>query len=966
MMSDRPLGRLLDYTLLLLALGAGGYAVWELRQPAVWQGGTTRLWWLLVFAGLAGGLALRRMEIWLPDGQPPAHPADVADASARRRGLIAIALALGLTALVVVMLWPNFRDWQGTQWPWFAALLLLLGGARLIGGLGEPAGDDARRRYRGDASPPVDRLPRWLEITAFIAIGALAVFLRTYRLDEIPAGIYVDETNGALDSLYILEGRGDSPFGTGWYETPNGFAYYMALLFKLFGANRDSLKAVSIIPAVLTVLAVYPLGRVLFGPSAAIAAMLFMAVSRWHLTMSRWGWNEVAPPVFQVLATVYLIRGLRERRALDFAAGGLIAGLMVYTYLSSRLALVTLGFFGLYWLLADPDGPLVSWRRHWRGFVLFLVAAVIAVAPLAVTYITHPFTFINRVSEINIFNEMRERNSYQPLIQNVANHLAFFHQQGDKSGKHNLPGEPETDPVTGVLFVIGLGYGLMRLRDRRRGLLWLWMLFAMVAGVFSVLHESPQAYRTLNAVPAVALLAGDVLARLARGVWWLGSAPRAAPRGRWRSAVRGALAAVLFAAPLAAAGAWESSVYFGRQANSSAVQGSFNPTETWVAQQVIAALEQGTVVYLSPRFYDFSPLRFLVYGVMKAKTGANTLDDRPYLLARPEVDLPVPDTGHDALFLLDSYYSGVKDYFLQFYPDAEFEMPRDPEGRPLCLQVRLPRNALAAVQGLDARLTRADGRVETEIVPQIEVDWSGKDIHSATWSGGLRVERSGVYDLLPEGGLEVVVDDQPWRGERFLARGLHGLEVRQADSAGAQIARLSWRMPDGKVKVIPASALFRVGPPQQGLTATYFRGVDWGGEPVFHQVTPFLLLFWAEADPFYSPFSVHFEGKLRIEQPGSYGFIIRADDGARLTLDGKVVAEELTPLRVNDLKAFVELDAGEHPIKIDYFQVGGSNVLEFYWRGPGIDPGPVPPRVLIPGGSQGDIRSPHTDPDERS
>lgn len=939
MMSASRLGRLLDYALLLVALGVGGYAVWELRQPAAWGERMAVLWWMLIGAGLAGGLALRRMEIWLPDRQPPARPADVPDERRRRRGFWAVVIALALTAWVVATLWPNFRQWQGTQWPWLAALLLLLGGAWLIGALGEPAGDDARRRYRGDEQSPADRVPRWIEITAFIAIGALAVFLRTYRLSEIPAGIYVDETNGALDALYILEGRGDSPFGTGWYESPNGFAYYMALLFKSFGANHGSLKAVSIIPAVLTVLAVYPLGRLLFGPTAAIAAMLFMAVSRWHLTMSRWGWAEVAPLPFQVLATFFLVRGLRNRSALDFAAGGLLAGFMLYTYLSSRLALAALAFFGIYWLAVDPDGPLRSWRRHWKGFALFALACVVAAAPLAVTYLTHPFAFFNRVSEISVFNQVREENSYAPLIQNVANHLAFFHYKGDHSGKHNLPHEPETDPVTGLLLVVGLGYGLMRLGDRRRGLLWLWMFFAMAGGFLSVLHESPQAFRTLNAVPAIALLAGDVLARLARGSLWITS--RAA-------LLRVALSGAFFTVPLAAAAAWESAVYFGRQASSPAVQGSFNLTESWVARQVITALEQGTVVYLSPRFYDFSPLRFLVYGVIKAKTGANTLDARPYLLARPEVDLPVPDTGHDALFLLDSYYWGVKDYFLQYYPDAEFEMPRDPEGRILCLQVRLPQRALAALQGLDVRLTHTDGRVETETVRQIDVDWSGRGIRSAIWSGGLRVERSGVYDLRPEGGLEIVVDDQPWIGERFLARGLHRLEVKQADARGAPIARLGWRTPSRQAELIPPTALFRVGPPQQGLTASYFRGTDWGGEPVFHQVTPFLLLFWAEADPFYSPFSIHFTGKLRIKEPGRYFFIIRADDGARLSLDGKVVAEELTPLRVNDLQADVELAAGDHPIQIDYFQVGGSNVLEFFWRGPGIDYGPVPPSVLIP------------------
>jgi len=311
----------------------------------------------------------------------------------------------------------------------------------------------------------------------------------------------------------------------------------MAGLFKLLGANHFSLKAASLIPAILTVLAIYPLGRLLFGQVGGLSAMLLMAVSRWHLSMSRWGWNETAPPLFQILATFFLIRGLRERRALDFGLAGLISGLMMYTYLSSRLALATLGVFALYWLLMDPQGPIAGFRRHWRGLALFVLAWAVAVGPIAVTHITDPFTFSNRVNIISIMNDIRDAGSYQPLWNNIRDHARFFHQIGDHQGKHNLPDEPETDPLTGLLFVVGLGYGLLRLRDRRRGLLWLWLLFGMAGGVLSSNHESPQSYRTLTAVPAVALLAGDVLARLARGPVWLvttaGQAFSSACLGRW-------------------------------------------------------------------------------------------------------------------------------------------------------------------------------------------------------------------------------------------------------------------------------------------------------------------------------------------------------------------------------------------------------------------------------------------------
>jgi drug/metabolite transporter (DMT)-like permease len=75
-----------------------------------------------------------------------------------------------------------------------------------------------------------------------------------------------------------------------------------------------------------------------------------------------------------------------------------------------------------------------------------------------------------------------------------------------------------TDSITGALFGIGLAYGLLRLRERRLGLLWIWLVLAMVGGIFSVRHESPQAYRTLNAVPAIALLAVYVAERFVSAV----------------------------------------------------------------------------------------------------------------------------------------------------------------------------------------------------------------------------------------------------------------------------------------------------------------------------------------------------------------------------------------------------------------------------------------------------------------
>jgi hypothetical protein len=298
---------MLDYLLLAGGLLAGLVSVFALRTG--WARAQYGGWvWIpfLAAAGLAG-YGLRRIDRWLPDSAPLARLSRSHPSWCKRVGAACLGLAVLIATLIVIRLWPDHFNWAGTSGPWLLSLALVLSGGYLLGNLGEgqPAsGTGGSLTAETPVNPPAREslhLPLWLEIGLFVAIAALAVYLRLHRLDEIPTGIYVDETNGALDALNILEGSRASPFGTGWYGTPNGFAYYIAGLFKFFGPSVATLKLVSLIPAILTVWAVYPLGRLLWGSLGGLSAMFLMAISRWHLSMSRWGWNELAPLLFQAV-----------------------------------------------------------------------------------------------------------------------------------------------------------------------------------------------------------------------------------------------------------------------------------------------------------------------------------------------------------------------------------------------------------------------------------------------------------------------------------------------------------------------------------------------------------------------------------------------------------------------------------------------------------------------------------------
>ena len=925
---------------LAFTLFFGAIIVWQLRQD--WAKGVVWPWFLLLAVMFLAANALRSLDLWLP-GEPVLPRLAMFPTSRRLLiGSNCITASVLLTGLMAWRLWPDYHRWHGTPILWGLALLLILVGAWLMGavGRGSPRAATALRLW------PASRRNRWLEVLAVILILALAIFLRTYRFNSIPPGIYVDETNGALDSLYILQGRDVSPFGTGWYGTPNGFLYYMAGLFKLLGANWLSLKLVSLIAAILTIPAVYLLGRLMFGPLAGLCAMLLMAVSRWHLSMSRWGWNETAPPLFQVLATFFLIRGLRDRRAFDYTLSGLLMGLSIYTYLSARLAAATIILYILIWILTDPSGVYASLKRSWLGIGLFALAALVAVTPIAVTYITDPFTMNNRVAEISVFRDIRDQGSVQPLVQNIGDILKFFHQTGDHQGKHNLPDEPMADPITGLLFAIGLGYSILRWRDQRYALLLLWLVLGLAGSFLSSHHESPQSYRSLTALPAVVLLAADILDHVVRTIYRaLQGQAFIQSNLRLPAYVAGAIAIVA----LLGSTAWESNVYFGRQANSVAVEQGFNPTENQVAHEVISALQSDKEVYLSPTFSEFSPLRFLVYGVMKSKTGADTLDDRPYHTILPATDFPIEDTGKDVLILLDSSYWPLRDYITSFYPKADVKLNTLSNGSPVYFQIEIPHDQISALQGLTETVKLPDGNETQELVSKVKVSDQDQKAAQITWEGAINIERGGEYEVKGDGGLEVFLDGLPVNDSLYLGRGLYNLKVIW-NAGDRPDAKLTWQAPGQDGTEIPANLLFRVPEQRQGLLGTYWNNINWENTPVFHQITPILLLAWNEEQPIVpnGPFSARYTGTLKITEPGTYTFQVEADDGARLIIDEQVIGEGVTPGQPNSFQASVDLSAGEHPIRVEYFQEGGGSALRVFWQHGDQPFNPIPPSVLIP------------------
>jgi 4-amino-4-deoxy-L-arabinose transferase-like glycosyltransferase len=185
-----------------------------------------------------------------------------------------------------------------------------------------------------------------------LAFTLLATFLRVYRLAELPPALYLDEAWDAYDALRVVQTGIIPIFFPGDYGCEPLMLYWQALAFRLWDAQGWTLRIFPAFVGVVTVPALYRVTVELFHETAyarwlgALAAGM-LAVSFWHLDVSRLSIRGIFVPLFGVLATWAFWRGWITARPHYFAVAGALIGAGLYTYLMARFIPVTLIGFAI-------------------------------------------------------------------------------------------------------------------------------------------------------------------------------------------------------------------------------------------------------------------------------------------------------------------------------------------------------------------------------------------------------------------------------------------------------------------------------------------------------------------------------------------------------------------------------------------------------------------------------------------
>ena len=786
-----------------------------------------------------------------------------------------------------------------------------------------------------------------------LLILALAAFMRFFRFDSVPFGTWNDEAYIGMIARNILSNPGYRPIYVTGYDHPLHFYGLVALAFKFFGDTTTSIRLVTVLFGMATVVIAFLVGRETFGNRFGLIFAFLFAISRWHVTFSRFGVYTITLPFFEMLTIWLLLRARRTYQIHDFLWAGLAFGYSLNFYIGIRLFVPVVLLYILFWLIATlrrsnaPESTITqSWPILLGGLVALSLAAWFAVAPIAQYALTHSDVFWSRTSQVSIFTFRDESDLPTALYSNTLKHLLMFNYIGDANGRHNLSGEPMLDPVTGVLFI--LGFVLVCTQIRRPTYFLFLMLFAfnLLGGILTVDYEAPQSNRAFGTISAALFFAAVSVEML-----W-----RRLDRSRFSLFTRRLILTLMIFGFGGFIIYYNASTYFIRQAGSERTWLEFNGVSSIAAQRMLEVDPTQTTIYASV-FLDNNPI---IHFLSPQVTDSHTII--------PPIGLPVREPGDKPVAIFAERESTwIIDEAKLLYPNAQFRVDNTPNGNPALYSVLISPEDIQRLQGVTARYWNGDSPQGEPILTQdeksIQADWSNQPPTATPFIAQLETTlyapQSGKYELILHTPAKATLwlDNQTLlsgSGEqrviRQLAQGDHALRI-EAQSGDGQVD-LQWRTPDTKggltneATSIPASSLYLPSLVSvHGLLGKYYNGDSWSEPPAFSRIDPFLDTYF-HITPLERPYTVDWSGQIKIPADGDWTFGLRINGQAEVFIDDQLVVNATEPSE--NIEGTITLTAGQHPIHIRYLDYLGSSRIHLYWTGSDGQKQIVPTDALLP------------------
>jgi hypothetical protein len=334
--------------------------------------------------------------------------------------------------------------------------------------------------------------PRNLVIAGILLVG---IFERVWEFGSLPPGLNPDETSSGVDAFSLYRfgvDRNAVSFPVHFISWGGGqnalYAYLMIPFIALGGLNPLTVRLPMLITGILSLPLVYYIAKRTMGEKAALIALFLVAISPWHIVLSRWGLESNLLPFVFLIAYTGLLKSGSENHW--FVLSSLFFGASLYAYGTAYVAAL--------FMLVCGTLILLRWKRVSRkDLILGLVSFALVGLPIALFVLVNSlelesihlrFITIPRMPGTPRYETVSLifGGNYQVLVNNLKSLLTLLWRQSDGLIWNTVEPYGYLYKITFPVAVIGL---LRLIKERgaahtvERMLLLAWMAAGLVLGL---------------------------------------------------------------------------------------------------------------------------------------------------------------------------------------------------------------------------------------------------------------------------------------------------------------------------------------------------------------------------------------------------------------------------------------------------------------------------------------------------
>ncbi len=470
-----------------------------------WLNGTV----LYLVAGVAAAIGFLRKEWPLAEYPQEENPGT-------QYYLRIVPLVIGLLLSVAAFLALKgglFTDLN--VFLWLAALVMIVFSMREAGGVYVSFRERIQRIFTRTNWSIV--ISPW---TLFaLAIFAIAIFFRVFRLAGVPPEMVSDHAEKLWDVRDLLNG-----ITSVYFERNTGrefFQFYLtAAVITVFktGLSFLSLKIGTVTCGILTLPFIYLIGKEIANRRVGLIAMAFAGIAYWPNIISRIALRFTLYPFFYAPTLYFFLRGLRTKRLREFIISGLFLGLGLNGYSPFRIVPILLVIGVILYMLhhrgAIQRKPALT---ALTGLLVITLVSLMVFLPLLRYTLDNPMMVALRaLTRLGNVEQPIPGNPLVIFLQNLWNGLTMFAWDNGEVWVISVVHRPILDVVSAALFHLGVVLVAVRYVRQRH---WhdLFMLVSipvlLMPSILSLAFpsENPSLNRTAGAIIPVFLIIGLAL-----------------------------------------------------------------------------------------------------------------------------------------------------------------------------------------------------------------------------------------------------------------------------------------------------------------------------------------------------------------------------------------------------------------------------------------------------------------------